>query len=115
MPECLSLSLSLTIARCKYSSNYSCSIVDKVPPAWKQSLEDQRGVRQMVGILSSRKPSLCGASESEEEDRKRKAEIGKERRAGGQEERQEEKVKKELEEQFRMVNLEDLEIEADSD
>ena len=41
----------------------------------------------MVGILSSRKPSLCGPSESKGEDRKRKAEIGKERRAGGQEEK----------------------------
>ena len=65
----------------------------------------------MTGVLSSRKLSLRGASERQEMERKRKAEIAEELEAKKQ--KQEEKKKMELEEQFETVNLEDMEIDSD--
>ena len=63
----------------------------------------------MAGFLSSRKLSLRGAAVKDEEDRKRKADIElkmeKKEDLVTKKKKQEEKSKKELEEQFKMINL----------
>ena len=105
------------IARCKCGGHCTCAPEDQVPPTWKQFLEDQRGERQMAD-LGSRKLSLRGASVREEEDRKRKAEIEKREDLLVKKQKQEERIKLELEQQFKMVKLDDisdLEGETDSD
>ena len=101
------------IARCKCLGHCTCALEDQVPPTWKTFLEDQRGERQMVGTLTSRKLSLRGASVREEEDRKRKAEL-QDREAKKQKQR--ERSRTELEEQFKMVKLEEIsDLESDED
>ena len=103
----------LDIARCKCAGHCSCALEDQVPPTWKTFLEDQRGERQMVGALTSKKLSLRGASAREEEDRKRKAEIEK-REAKKQ--KQGERSRTEMEEQFKMVKLEEIsDLESDEE
>ena len=72
----------------------------------------------MAGFLSSRKLSLRGAAVKDEEDRKRKADMElkmeKKEDLVTKKKKQEEKSKKELEEQFKMVNLDEVEF-SDSD
>ena len=103
------------IARCQCSGHCTCPLEDQVPPNWMQFLEDQRGERQMVGVLCSRKLSLRGAREREEEDRKRKAEIEKREELVAKKKKQEEKNQKELEDQFKMVNLDEMEMMSDGE
>ena len=102
------------IAKCKCPGQCLCALEDQAPPVWKQYLEDQRGQRQMAGILRSRKLSLRGASAREEEDRKRKAEIDvkleEKQEVLEKKQKTEDKCKMELEQQFQKVNLDDMEM-----
>ena len=66
--------------KCKCLGNCPCSFVDQVSTGWKPFLED----------------------------RKRKAEIEKKEEIVIKKQKQEERSKKELEEQFKMVKLEDI-------
>ena len=110
--------VDMNVAKCKCPGQCTCSPEDQVPPVWKQFLEDQRGERKMAGFLSSRKLSLRGAAVKDEEDRKRKADIElkmeKKEDLVTKKKKQEEKSKKELDEQFKMVNLDEVEF-SDSD
>ena len=50
------LNILFDVAPCKHPDDISCicSPDHKVPPTWRQFLNDQRGVRQMQGVLSER-------------------------------------------------------------
>ena len=60
------LNVLFDVAYCKHEEVIcSCSKADQVPPTWKEFLNDQRGKRQMVGVLSDRSLTLRNAKSRE--------------------------------------------------
>ena len=60
------LNVLFDVASCKHEEILcSCSKADQVPPTWKEFLADQRGQRQMVGVLSDRSLTLRTAKSRE--------------------------------------------------
>ena len=78
----------------------TCEEVDKIPLTWMAFLSDQRGERQLQGVLHDRTLSLraAGIREREEQEAKEiiRYKVEKQSRRKGQEEERAEKSKKEI-------------------
>ena len=60
------LNVLFDVSCCKHEEVVcSCSKADHVPPTWKEFFNDQRGQRQMVGVLSDRSLTLRTAKSRE--------------------------------------------------
>ena len=116
------LNVLFDVASCKHEEVIcSCSKADQVPPTWKEFLNDQRGQRQMVGVLSDRSLTLRTAKsrekaveESREIIRYNSEEIKrKNRKEEERKRREQENIEKLLSKA--PIELEDVELEDEED
>ena len=115
------LNVLFDVASCKHEVICSCSKADQVPPTWKEFLNDQRGQRQMVGVLSDRSLTLRTAKsrekaveESREIIRYNSEEIKrKNRKEEERKRREQENIEKLLSKA--PIELEDVELEDEED
>ena len=116
------LNVLFDVSSCKHEEVIcSCSKADQVPPTWKEFLNDQRGQRQMVGVLSDRSLTLRTAKsrekaveEAKEIIRYNSEEIKRKKR------KEEDRIRKEQENIEKLlskapIELEDVELEDEED